>query len=128
MVRQGLFLDVIYRNQLYIAWKSGKAAKVAHTEVFMADTTMFSRKSTANLFSWFASKDQHVIDAYLRADSTRKKHSGRKRKYGEIHDAEILKIVCAETRKRLHQINKEFYKTFEDELEAIPADSTIWYH
>ena len=128
MVGQGIFLDAIYRNQLYTAWKSGKDWQVAHSEVFMANPAICARKSTANLFNWFATEDQPVIDAYLHADNTRKEHAGRKRKYSEIHDAEILKIVCGETRKRLHQINTEFYKTFEDELEAIPADSTICRH
>jgi transposase len=128
MVGQGKFLGVIYRNQLYNAWKDGKDPKDAHSEVFKADPTIFAQKSTVNLFNWFATHDLPVIEAYLRADNTRKKHAGRKRKFGEIHDAAILQIVCEETRKRLHQINTEFYQTFEDELDAIPADSTIWRH
>lgn len=108
MVRQGCFLDTVYRNQLYLAWKAGDSPAIAHEKVFQGNLELYASQSVHDRFNWFNKHEQEDIDKYLSASNTRKGRAGRKRKYTQVHDAEISRIVESDPRKRLRQIDHEF--------------------
>ena len=93
MGKQGKKLDVIYRNQLHQVWKARQTPTFAHQKVFDDNQALYTAKSTANLFRWFDRTTQDNIKSYLRGDAN---HGGRRRTYGDFHDAKILAIVNKE--------------------------------
>jgi hypothetical protein len=125
MVGQGHHLELPYRSLIFGYAKDGKTAEEIHDIVFRNSTEVCTLSRLKHLVPFLLTASPAEVEQYVNGENTRKGHAG---KYGEREDTILLKTNNDIHRRHLSTLARELFNALQDELDAIPANSTVFRH